>query len=124
MTDHMPDGNSAAERRRDASESKAEAKWERWEKRAREDIVDDLMSGKSVSPRKVALQDLISDVGVEYVISAEDLVMLSPRRKKEIRSGALYRLESAFIKLCHDWLDTPQGQDYLGERIDSMDEES
>jgi hypothetical protein len=118
----MPDGNSAAERQRDASEAKAEEKWDRWEKRAREDIVDDLMSGRSVGPRKVALQDLIADAGIETVISPGDLARLNFGSEDDTYE-ILRNLNKTCLKLCHYWLDSESGQSYLGDRIDNMEED-
>jgi len=117
---NMPDGNTAALRQHEASEARAELAADLYGERARERILDDLMTGGTVGRRKVALRDIIDGYDL---LDYEDTANLAAGNA-EARNYILSRLEKRCKELCEGWLETAPGQAEVDELISALDEDA
>lgn len=113
----MPDGNTAALRQHEASEDRAQARFDAYGERAIQSVVDDLFDGKKIAG--FALRDFCEDEA-----SAEiETLLLARSRSQDEATTRLDALTDEIEERIREWC----GEDLTGEvdeRVRMLDDDA
>lgn len=113
----MPDGNTAAERQHSADQALLEKRFEAHADPVVEGIVDDVMNGRAVGGRKMALRDFFDGEHVQVDHDeAAALLTGNLEKQKEVIEAIKDRAERAIREWCET---SDSGQALVDDRIAS-----
>ena len=133
MTTRMPDGNTAALREYEASQARAERIYDAYADRVIDDIVDDIVSGRTLKVFGVnySIHDFINDglgaapgyEGVECFLDTDDLVQLL-LNKPEVQQDVRVRLLKEIERRVREWCATSErAQEFIDQRCRDWNED-
>lgn len=103
----MPDGNTAAERIRDLSESAAESLHDIYGERVIQDVIDQFFSGKTIW--RLNVRDFMPELDGDDI---ETLIFGGEERADDVRESIIDQTAEAI----RNWCDGA-GADYIAEKV-------
>ena len=118
----MPDGNSAAESKRNADEAAGESQREQFYEKALEDLVERMMDGEEYPRRAANGRDQINRLDILHDC---DHALLAEAAEKELREGwPSGALETAAERIARDYLrDSKWHERRIAEMIEEARDE-